>query len=452
MKNTPLALLIFLTINVSLAETWKLDARFASLDIVKMVKQDYPQLSDKAELISHYSGYYSINPFVLSEYLLIDRVDVDETANLISMTLKQNKRLNKSINLKHIHALRSKYKLTNQKQKANSDNMPALDLPYDHTRGWFFGGVHTWTGDNNGSPMSSIDLARSWNSNWGDDLTGDWVAAAHDGIVTRYSSCFIRITHSSGWATDYYHLDNTQFNTGDEVRAGDKISNYADTLAQAICQGGHSQGPHVHFALVKDGERYALHDVELSKWKIHPGTSSYDYSTQRMWLIKNGVKKYAFQNTVSHLNGDNEIDYRYTGIFSSPEISGHGINVVITQRPIDNSEEVRNIVLVAFYTYDDNGNANFYVGNIDFDNWRIDEYKTIPLLQTSGGNFINLQTIDFENDVIEAGNMSIHYTNCSQIEVSFSLTEPVNNEVVSHELVLTKSVGIPEHVCEAPSI
>lgn len=451
---------------ISAEEDWKLGPRFASLNIVKMINKHYPHLSNKAETISHYSGYYSINPFLLAEIASQNKDDVIIIAKNLSQIIDNEESITqKSLQslpnlmsisvpsmLVRIEEKMSQHKIIKLNKQADNTNLPVMDFPFDHEKSWYFNGVHTWTGDDNGDPMSSIDLTRSWSSNWGEDLTSDWVVAAHDGIVSRFSSCFIRITHESGWATDYYHLDNTQFETGDEVRAGQKISNYANNLTQATCQGGHSSGPHLHFALVKDGERYALHNVEFSKWKVHPGQESYDRSHDRMWLVKNEVKKYAYQNTLAHLHGDNEIDYRYSGLFSSTDTNGHGVNIIVTQLKNENTQVVRNILFIAFYTYDDDEKANFYAGNTDFDNWRVDETITTGMIQTNGGDFTNLQAVDFDNDVIDAGSMSIHFLSCSQLQVSFSLLEPVSNEIITHDLVLTKAVGIPDHVCQAPSL
>ena len=42
-----------------------------------------------------------------------------------------------------------------------SDTPPALDLPFSRPQIWQFNGVHTWTGDDNGTAMSSIDFVRS---------------------------------------------------------------------------------------------------------------------------------------------------------------------------------------------------------------------------------------------------------------------------------------------------
>ncbi len=443
---------LFVTVfSNSMAETWRLDSRFAAFDIIDMIQDNYPPLNQQAERISYYSGYYSINPFLLAEQILTTKEDAAIVAERVSRLIKSNDITVSNQILLKINVFMKQYGVSTINKSATSYEMPAFDLPFDRTKQWWFNGVHTWNGeDDNGDPMSSLDLTRSWGLRWGDETSGDWVAAASDGVVTKFSSCSMRVTHGSGWATDYYHLDNIQFETGSVVKAGDKIANYANTLEQATCQGGHSTGPHVHFTLIHDGELASLSNIKLSKWKIHPGEESYDDSHDSMWLIKEGAKKYAYDDTIEHLNGDNEIDYRYNGMYSAEEINGHGINVSITQ--IESQDAIRNVVFVAFYTYDDNGNANFYAGNLDFDNWRVDETKSITMIQTSGGDFSNLSVVDFDNDVVDAGTMQLHFVNCSEVEVDFSLIEPVSGLVVNKQLNLSKIIGIPNHVCQAPSL
>jgi len=168
-----------------------------------------------------------------------------------------------------------------------------LSLPWPVGDSWWFGGVHSFTGGE--GPMSSLDFVGSFQS-WGDDTTPYLVTAAQDGVVSVYSSCNVRITDTqTGYATSYYHLDNVQVTDGQLISKGDVIANYADNLQQAICQGGHSTGPHVHFSLLLNGVHISLLDVELSGYVVHPGRYSYDADPMYMWLTKDGAFYYAWQ-------------------------------------------------------------------------------------------------------------------------------------------------------------
>ena len=172
------------------------------------------------------------------------------------------------------------------------DNL--LQLPYPVGESWNFGGSHT----NNGSgdyPQSSLDFnGRSWN--WGTDTSDLWVVAAHGGQVVVHSSCNVEVVGSDGWSTTYYHLDNVIVETNQTVSRNTPLANYADNRDQALCQGGSSSGPHVHFSLKYDGSYEHLDGVALSGFSVHTGRDSYDSDCDYFWLEKNGTKYCAWTN------------------------------------------------------------------------------------------------------------------------------------------------------------
>jgi hypothetical protein len=208
----------------------------------------------------------------------------------------------------------------------------------------------------------------------------------------------------------------------------------------------------VHFALLRDGQYFSLQDIRLSGYLVHPGTSSYDDNRDRMWLEKRGSRFYAYNLAIGTVEGDNTIDYRYNGMWYSPDNDGHGLNVAITEFPGEPAS--RKSVFVAFYTYDDDGNANFYTGNIDFERWRSDETQVIDMLQTSGGDFSKLAPIDFNNpgDAVPAGQLEIGFRDCNSAVVGFELDERSSGQPVEHVVELIKLIGVPQHVCEAMSL
>jgi LasA protease len=167
-----------------------------------------------------------------------------------------------------------------------------LQLPWKNGVSWYFGGVHTTTGNNDGSPMSSLDHSKG-GQGWGADTSTDYVVAAHPGTVTVYSSCNVTVTSPSGWSTNYYHLSTLQVSSGQQVSANQTIGVYANNQAQALCDGGSSTGPHVHFSLLNNGEYSPLDGVSISGYVVHSGRFSYDTDPAYMWLTKNGVTYYA---------------------------------------------------------------------------------------------------------------------------------------------------------------
>jgi hypothetical protein len=260
------------------------------------------------------------------------------------------------------------------------------------------------------------------------------------------------VRHDSGWATRYYHLDQLTVSSGQSLLAGQQIGIYADNEEQALCQGGHSAGPHVHFALMKDGSYYSLQDIALSGYLVHPGTTSYDASRDRMWLDKRDTRYFAFDQAIQTEPGDNTIDYRYNGMWLPTGHNGHGFSVDISEAPAEQGS--RKTVFIAFYTYDDFGVANFYAGNVDFERWRSDQAMVIDMLQTAGGDFTNLSPIDIGDpeDAKFAGYISLRFLDCNNAIADISLDERSSGQPVEHSLELVKLIGVPDHVCEAASL
>ncbi|MGD8929361.1 MAG: M23 family metallopeptidase [Lysobacterales bacterium] len=450
-----------------------MDGRFSGFDAIGDIRRNHPRLAPWAESVSHWAGYYSVNPLLLAlvleerigqQPLTLDSIrkaalglaalPEQRTSAQLASLIGSTYGLAADTSSKLVETARQESAATRLMQPLAvvSDTPPALDLPFSRPQNWQFNGVHTWTGDDDGSAMSSIDFVRGWSIEWGDDTSEDWVSAAHDGEVTVFSSCFVQIQHDNGWATRYYHMDNLQVETGQRVRAGDLLGNYANDQDQALCSGGHSSGPHVHFALQKDGLYFSLSDKALSGYLVHPGENSYDASHEHMWLEKRDERYYAYGPGIGQQEGDNTIDYRYNGMWYSPEHNGHGLNVEVTE--FAGEDEPRKTVFVVMYTYDDAGEANFYVGNRDYDRWRSDESMVIDMLQTSGGNFSDLSPVDFENpaEVTPAGQLEIRFFDCMSAEVNLDLDERVTGQPSLHSISLVKLIGVPDHVCAEASL
>lgn len=168
-----------------------------------------------------------------------------------------------------------------------------MDLPYPLGDTWVSGGTHTFTGSDPG-PMSSLDLHSDSFPSWGDDTSNDWVVAAHPGTVRVYSSCFLEIIDGNGFSTSYYHLDNIIVADHQVVGRGQPVANYADNEAQAICQGGFSTGPHVHFSLLRNGQYIPLHDNFVSGFRVDEGRFSYDSDCNHYWLERDGLRHCAW--------------------------------------------------------------------------------------------------------------------------------------------------------------
>jgi len=174
-----------------------------------------------------------------------------------------------------------------------------LQAPWLRGQAWYFGGVHDSNGGGgSGTPFhdaSSLDFTPG-NLPWGSDTSNVWVVASASGIATRLSACGFKIVHSAGWETTYYHLENVQYYPGVAINQNDKIGVLANTLAEAICTGGGSSGPHVHFSLKHNGALVTINGTPLSGWYVHAGRNNYDTNPNYMWLEKGGVKKLPWVN------------------------------------------------------------------------------------------------------------------------------------------------------------
>lgn len=154
---------------------------------------------------------------------------------------------------------------------------PELVLPWAEGETWYFtGGPHgAW---NTGSAWGALDFAPP-----GDQLgcvtTDAWTTAMAGGIVTRSGHGAVVVDMDgdgyagTGWAITYMHLEaRDRVPLGTEVEAGDR-------LGHPSCEGGFSNGTHVHLARSYNG-RWINADGDLpfvlSGWASQGLGSEYD--------------------------------------------------------------------------------------------------------------------------------------------------------------------------------
>lgn len=146
------------------------------------------------------------------------------------------------------------------------DNL--LQFPFPVGATWQFGGPHSWNGDSR-PPFSSLDFFLR-----GGTCSSPlfyYSTASAPGMAYHPSgySCWIEISHGSGWTTSYYHLRNT-FQGGSIDRNG-----VMGSIACELCAGGWSSGPHVHWSLKYNGAYVSLEGVKLTGWTVHVGPEAY---------------------------------------------------------------------------------------------------------------------------------------------------------------------------------
>ena len=133
---------------------------------------------------------------------------------------------------------------------------PELALPFPQQEVWFFtGGPHGGWGS--GSAWAAVDFAPP------DDLTNVssscylsdyWVTAVAPGVITRSNEGTVMLDldgdrdETTGWSIMYLHIDSQgRVAVGTQVAVGDRIG-------RPSCEGGVSNGTHVHIARRYNGE------------------------------------------------------------------------------------------------------------------------------------------------------------------------------------------------------
>ncbi len=160
-----------------------------------------------------------------------------------------------------------------------------LQFPFPQGETWNFNGPHGWSGYD--TPYSSIDFARGWPACGGNYDGHDVVAAASGDLYLPNSGarCWVRVNHSGGWTTSYYHLTDLRQSSG----SVDRNEHIAD-IGCETCVGGSASAAHVHFSLLYNGRYISLDGVELSGWEIHTGSSPYNFG----YLERGGERKYPY--------------------------------------------------------------------------------------------------------------------------------------------------------------
>lgn len=128
---------------------------------------------------------------------------------------------------------------------------PTMALPWGAGETWYFtGGPHGgWA---SGSAWAALDFVPH-NEQLGCYPSDAWVRAMADGVVTRSSFGAVVVDldgdgyAGTGWAITYMHLEER-----DRVALGTVVST-GDPLGHPSCEGGFSNGTHVHVARTYNG-------------------------------------------------------------------------------------------------------------------------------------------------------------------------------------------------------
>lgn len=150
--------------------------------------------------------------------------------------------------------------------RGNGDSR--LSLPWATGATWILiGGPHGNNGDSV-RPWTGLDL------NIDSGSSSSAIRASREGYVYRSSGCpnYVRIDHSDGWQTGYYHVKNIEVTNGQYVER-ETLLGY--TSSQVGC-GGWASGPHVHFTLKRNGVYQNIHGNDIGGWTVREGNFAYD--------------------------------------------------------------------------------------------------------------------------------------------------------------------------------
>jgi LasA protease len=162
---------------------------------------------------------------------------------------------------------------------------PAMQLPFESGKSWSFtGGPHSAWGT--GSAWAALDFAPPGNA-LGCVFSNEWVTAVADGVIVRTGDGDVIEDldgdglEQTGWVVLYMHVENRErVAPGTHLHAGDRIGHPS-------CEGGVSNGTHLHLARKYNGEWISADGslpFDLSGW-ISAGTGTeYDGT-----LVRDGV-------------------------------------------------------------------------------------------------------------------------------------------------------------------
>jgi len=154
---------------------------------------------------------------------------------------------------------------------------PPLQLPWEAGETWYFtGGPHGgWA---SGSAWAAIDFAPPAEE-LGCIVSDAWVTAMADGLVVRSDKGAVVVDldedgfAGTGWAILYMHLESR-----DRIAAGTFVQT-GDRLGHPSCEGGFSNGTHVHVARLYNG-RWVSADgsipLEMAGWVTQGLGREYD--------------------------------------------------------------------------------------------------------------------------------------------------------------------------------
>jgi murein DD-endopeptidase MepM/ murein hydrolase activator NlpD len=176
---------------------------------------------------------------------------------------------------------------------------PVMQLPFENGKLWAFtGGPHG--GWSSGSAWAALDFAPPGEA-LGCVQSDEWVTAVADGMIMRAGDGAVIQdldedgNEGTGWVVLYMHIESRdRVQPGTRLKAGDRIGHPS-------CEGGVSDGTHVHLARRYNGEWIAADQsipFVLDGWVSSGAGAEYDGYLQQNGRV---VEAYAGRSEINQI-------------------------------------------------------------------------------------------------------------------------------------------------------
>ena len=326
-----------------LSQFW-IAGKLNGVDWYQLMSDVVPHLgTDQKESVLNIAGYKNINPlFIITHLVLEHQSSLANPSSASSETVESVRKMTdllheqflqtgddngepKNQPIDELSKLRNVFDGNDEKLNAyvelygklfsgyvdNSESSFAAPIPEDREdfsltwpwpvkEQWWVGGTHGHNGiwssldiqslDNHGCTWKNDDCKLRGDCCVVDDVP-DVLAMSSGTVSSVISKCAIRIVHSSGYGVKYYHMSDLRLKPGDYVQKGQAIGKYAGDYPTALCDGGKSEGPHLHMDLVDyNGNQLSLHDRYINGYRVNAGIKEYDTDCSRCWFEKGCIK------------------------------------------------------------------------------------------------------------------------------------------------------------------
>jgi hypothetical protein len=147
--------------------------------------------------------------------------------------------------------------------------IPALWMPWEGGSVWRYSyGPHS--GSANAAEALDFQPLDSAGKQCEAFTSAFWAVAVADGRAIALPNA-VEIDHGGGFRTGYFHMADKQVNTGDEVKAGQRLGRPGCCPDGGVPNSCWSTDPHLHFYTVANGVRRPIAGTSIGGWVVGEG-------------------------------------------------------------------------------------------------------------------------------------------------------------------------------------